>query len=617
MFLKGNTVIENIDEDNLSRELEIARFRNYGRENFADLVPHKVSYKGFIANSSKFYSIRLPAEISEYFIRADQAPYFMMSEAPILNDIQELLLLKGSEYNFVANFREVKNYYHKWLMQKTPKEKHFLANTIINSVERNFAFQNFYNIALYGIILTYDPTSYNPKKAIELFDRAIEVVQNCNFSARIKDRYTYLLYVYKGFTYLKEYEYLKSLETFKTALKFNSSGVTAFFYSALSARYVDNFDLSYDYLRQVIEYDKSRFRYAISFNQLPLFSYFYQNAIFYNVYTENGFAQLLPDIDFLIRSLYSGESNSMEITYGKLINLDNLRIKEFFNNSVVSEIKFLKEALDQYKLKKNGLIRIVEQIFRDKLVTLIEYVRNLIETHYFEQIKEEIIVFDRQIEQNQRQLTRIKHEMEDSKNKIKLNLQEAASYLEESLTEKSKYLESQIDKLEKSARYNPTQVFYNSIIFTIFVSFVILLVVGIITLLVGTNSEAPTSKVALETALKWAGITFAFGSFISVFTTLSSFWEKASEKKTLSSRLKKVKEAEAEERELIHEDSERRAQVYELKFNERIKTQEMIIKGFIEERENNYQHKYSVAKKEIDQYITPLNDLLKSLNAAG
>ncbi|MBW2998209.1 hypothetical protein KY321_01600, partial [Candidatus Woesearchaeota archaeon] len=389
MLLKGSAVLENVDEANLSRELEIAKFRNYGRENFSELIPYNVSYKSFIANSSKFYSIKLPDEISEYFIRVDLAPYFMMSEAPILADIQELILLKGSEYNFVANFREVKNHYHKWLIQKTPKEKIFFANTIINSVERNFSFQNFYNIALYGIILTYDKNSYNPRKAVELFDRAYEVVQSCKFSDRIKNKISYILKVYKGFAYLKEYEYLKALQTFKEALGINANGVTAYFYAALSARYIDNFDLSYDYLREIIEFDRARFRYAINFNQLKLFSFFYENAIFYNVFTENGFAQLLPDLDFLIKSLYSGEPNSMEVTYSKLINLDNLRIKEFFNDSVFREIQFLKEALDHYKLKNSGLIRIVEQIFRDKLVTLIEYIRNLIETHYFEQIKEE------------------------------------------------------------------------------------------------------------------------------------------------------------------------------------------------------------------------------------
>ena len=67
-----------------------------------------------------------------------------------------------------------------------------------------------------------------------------------------------------------------------------------------------------------------------------------------------------------------------------------MRIKEFFNQEVYNEIDFLRKVLDNYKYKKKGLIRIVEQIFRDKLIMLIEFIRNLIESHYFDQIKEEI-----------------------------------------------------------------------------------------------------------------------------------------------------------------------------------------------------------------------------------
>jgi len=105
--------------------------------------------------------------------------------------------------------------------------------------------------------------------------------------------------------------------------------------------------------------------------------------------------------------------------------------------------------------------------------------------------------------------------------------------------------------------------------------------------------------------------------FISVFTTFTTFWEKASEKKDLTTKLNRIKETEAEERDQIKDDSEMKAKVYEQKFQDRLKTQGKIIENFIHEREQNYAHKYSLAKKEIDEYITPLNELLESLNNAG
>lgn len=617
MLLKGNTVLENIDEGNLSRELEIAKFLNYGREKFSELIRHEVSFTDYIANSSKFYSINLPKELSDYFIRADLSPFYILSEAPILKQIEEILITKKNDFGFVSNYREIKRYYYKWLTQKPPKEKQYITNAIINSVERNFTYQSFYSVLIYGIVLTFDSNAYNPKKAIELFDRAVEIVQSCNFNSNLNNEILYLIHLYKGFLNLKEYQYSQSLQSFKDALEFNQHGVTALFYCGLSARYLDDFDSSYEYLKEIIEFDKIRFQYAISFNHLALFEFFYKNAVFYNIFAENGFAQLLPDIDFLLRSHYSGEENSMEITYGKLINLDNLRIKEFFDESVFIEIKFLKKALDHYKQKKSGLVRIVEQIFREKLITLIEYIRNIIESHYFNQIKDEIVVFDKQIEQNKRQLTRIKHEMEDAEKKVKTNLDEAAEYLEQTITERSQMLESKIATLDKNPKFNPSQLFYSSMVFTIIVAFVIILFVGVITSIAGIGDEIASTQLAIKTGLKWGGITFAVGIFISIFSTLSSFWEKSTEKKKLTNTLKKVKEAEAQERELIHEDSERKALIYQHKFADRIKTQEKIIENFVNERDQNYNHKYSLAKKEIDQYITPLNKLLDSLNKIG
>jgi hypothetical protein len=613
MLLKGTEVLENIDEGNLTRELEIAKFRNYGREKFSDLIQNNINFDYFMRNSSQFYSINLPKEISDYFLRADIAPFFIMSEAPILKRIEELLLANNNEFNFVSNYREIKKNYYKWLIEKNEREKHFLSNSIINSIERNFPYQSFYNVLIYGIVLGYDSNVYNPQKAIELFIRAEELVGKCNLPSNINNEILYFINLYKGFVHLKEYEYKHSLKTFKNALKYNANGITAIFYCGLSARYIDDFDTSFDYLREIIEFDKTRFKYAIDFNHLTLFSFFYKNAIFYHVFTENGFAQLLPDIDFLIRSHFSGEVNSMDETYGKLINLDNLRIKDFFDDRVFIEIKFLKDVLDQYKQKRNGLVRIVEQIFREKLITLIEYIRSLIESHYFDQIKEEIIVFDKQIEQNKRQLIRINHEMEDSSKKIKTNLDEAAEFLIESITEQSKLLEQKINNLDENPKYNPSQVFYNSIVFTIFVAFIIILVVGVITSIVGYGEEIASTQVALKTSLKWGGVTFAVGVFISVFTTVSSYWEKSSEKKELITKLNKVKETEAQERDLLNEDSERKEVIYNQKFKTRIKAQEKIIENFVKERDQNYNHKYSLAKKEIDQYTSPINNILKSL----
>ena len=78
-----------------------------------------------------------------------------------------------------------------------------------------------------------------------------------------------------------------------------------------------------------------------------------------------------------------------------------------------------------------------------------------------------------------------------------------------------------------------------------------------------------------------------------------------------------VKDQESEERALIKEDSERKKLIYEQKFKERQGTQEKIIENFIIERQQNYNIKYNLAKKELDLYVAPLNELLNSIENIG
>lgn len=616
MLLNGTAVIENIDEGDLTRELELAKFRNYGREKFADMIKSEISFYEFFEHSSKFYSITLPNEISDYFLRKDFAHFFWLSEAPVIKAVEKFLKLKSEENNFIANQREVKEFYFKWIMQKNKKQKHFFAQSIVNIVERNFIQQNFYSMIIYGIILSKEKSLYNPEKAIEIYNRAEEIVNNCLASDDLKFLLLYYINLFKGFTYLNEYEFQNAKETFKIALSYNSYGTTASFYCALSFRYLDDFDNAYDKLKEILLADKLRFQFAINYNNLPLFNYFFESATFYNVFTEMGFAQMLPDIDFLIRSLYSGDPNSMQITYTKLINLDNLRNKDFFDESVYKEIEFMKSALEQYRHKKNGLIRILEDIFRNKLIITIEYIRNLIESHYFDLIKEEMNVFDKQIAQNKRQLELIKHEKEDAIKKITQTQKETEENLEEVITQKSTFFESKIENIDKNAKFNPTSTLFSSMLFTVVVSFLIFLIVGFTALFSGSGEMSGT-KLFVVQGVKWGGTTFVIGIFISIFTSISASWEKNEEKKKLVNKLKYVKETEAQERSLLKEDSERKIIAYKKKFDEKIKSQEKIIENFEQERENNYKHKFSLSKKEMDVYLNPLNDLLESLQKDG
>jgi hypothetical protein len=616
MFTGNTQILENIDNQALSKELEIARFRNFGREKFGNVVQRHISYDDFVYTASKHFSINLPKEISEYYIRIETAPYFAAMDSPALERIENILLKNRDNSNFIANHREIKNYYSKWVAQKDDKGRNYYALTLINMVERNFIYQSFYNLVLYGIVLTYEKSVFAPQKAIELFERSKELITNLVAEKEEKESILYLVNLYEGFTYYKLYEYQNAYNSFSEATKKNPYGISAKAYKGLTAVYLNNYDIAFDCLKEVLNFDKVRLKLAINYNHLRLFDFFYKTAAIYNIFAEDGFAPMTQDIDFLLRAQYSEEKNSMKLTYGKLVDLYNLRNKQFYNDKIIAEVEFLKEALDRYKERNDGLIRIVEQVLRNKLILLIEYLRSIIESHYYDQVKEEFHIFDKQIEQNKRQLELIHQESEDAIRKVEITKEEKAVVIKEEFDEQIKILEEKIEKVENDTKYNSTQTFFNSMIFTTVFAFVVAFLGGIATMLISSGDESAISLI-IKGGLRWGGGTFVIGIIISAITAISAQTDKAKRVGKLQKELERIKNLKEEELELLEEEKIRTEQAYHKKFDERIKNQEKIIESFLVEREFNYKKKQDEAKKQIEVYTKPLNKLLDSFHIDG
>jgi len=616
MFVSNSQVLENIDDQTLSKELEIAKFRSFGREKFGNVIKKHISYDDFAYTASKHFSINLPKEISEYFIRIETAPYFASMDSPALKKIESILLKNRDSNNFIANHREIKNYYSQWILQKDEKGKNYYALTLINMVERNFIYQSFYNLVLYGIILAYEKSVFSPKKAIELFEQSKELIKNLIATKEEKDTIIYFINLYEGFTYYKIYEYQNAHNCFTEAIKSNPYGVSAKAYRGLTAVYLNNYDVAFDCLKEVLIFDKIRLELAINYNHLKLFEFFYQTAAIYNIFSEDGFAPMTQDIDFLLRAQYSAENNSMQVTYSRLVNLCNLRNKQFYNDKIIAEVEFLKKSLDKYKETKSSLIRIVEQTFRDKLITLIEYLRSIIESFYFDQVKEEFHIFDKQIEQNKRQLELIHQESEDAKRKIEITKEEKEVVIQEKFDEEIKILENKIETVEADTKYNSIQTFFNSMIFTTIFAFVIAFLGGIATMLLSSGDDSAISLI-IKGGLRWGGGTFILGIIISTLTAFSAQVEKSKKVGRLNNELERIKKLKSEELEILEEEKIRAEKAYQKKFDERITNQEKIIESFLQEREYNYKKKQDEAKKQIEVFTKPINALLNSLKING
>lgn len=71
-------------------------------------------------------------------------------------------------------------------------------------------------------------------------------------------------------------------------------------------------------------------------------------------------------------------------------------------------------------------------------------------------------------------------------------------------------------------------------IFTSAISFLIFIVVGFMSVIIGSGEDDRSGLTLLiVNGFRWGGITFIIGIAISVFTAFSSYWEKGTHKKNL------------------------------------------------------------------------------------
>ena len=76
-------------EEQLARELYVARYKSYGKEKFLDYVKYEIKYLDLLKESARHTSFNLPDLISDFFIRMDTAPYFWILDSNILTKAEE------------------------------------------------------------------------------------------------------------------------------------------------------------------------------------------------------------------------------------------------------------------------------------------------------------------------------------------------------------------------------------------------------------------------------------------------------------------------------------------------------------------------------------------------
>ncbi|MBU2492309.1 MAG: hypothetical protein KJ571_06750 [Bacteroidetes bacterium] len=580
-------------EEQLARELGAAKFKSYAKDKFLDYVKYDIQYLDLLKESARHAAFNLPELINEFFIRIDSAPYYWILDSNNLYKAEESFRVSSRNVLTAGgNYGEIKKFYLKWLTQTNEKEKQYFALSTINLIERNINTNNFLKYLLNATIYAFDKRIFSPEKAENLLEKSLQVIETSEITQELRNEFIYLINLYHGFIEFKLGNIDSANAKFEIAQQYKHNGMSAVFYNALSEKIMGNLERTQELLTKIIVFDKNRFGYAIENNSLPLFNHFFINANVYNVFAEIRFADMLPQIEMIISSEFSGEDKILHKLNKMMQNLTDLRMQKYYNDTIKNELIFLETFLVHFKDSRNILSYTAGNFLMQKFDKIIEQISAQIEQNHLETIESQLVIYDFGIEDSIETIKKMKSDIEDTRLKYKKNLELTIEKINQHHKNAIANLEFRMEHLDRIKKFDPSSAFNNSMVLNTVISLVVFIIGGFIGGFLETVNEASVAEMVSQTivaGIKWGGVTFLLGLLISFISSASAIWERTNEKVKIQRDISYLKNHKEREIQQVKSEAEKSLKSYDKSFENRIEGLEKKITSLDSERKEKYE----------------------------
>jgi hypothetical protein len=203
-------------EDKVLANQIASRLLNFGRQYIQPDYSSEFSYIQKTKENARFNALPLPPEISERFIFYEYAPSYLMLESDLISYLHKIFKVNHTALHGENPQRQLKEYYIKWLKRAKGADMKYFANSMLHYLDKTK--NNAFNLLLHSMLLGYDDTLHNPEKALELLDKAQNIIFNKHIDDRYYDELRYFLKTIEGFLYLKGSNFNSSNRSFYEAL---------------------------------------------------------------------------------------------------------------------------------------------------------------------------------------------------------------------------------------------------------------------------------------------------------------------------------------------------------------------------------------------------------------
>ena len=534
-------IAEKYDSTKTGMEINLSKFYKLAKDHFQITVKNDTDPINNIKESIRFFSLDVPQEIKEIFIPYADAPLFWIYESSVLNQIEEFMRFNINRMDSANVNKQIKENYTKWATTKLKSEKEYYSTTTINFIERDLNKHNFFKYILKAIILTYQNSFYNPIKAVELLKSAGEIINTLRMNEQNKTELKYIIGLYKGFVHLKENAYDLANAAFKECLDLKHHGNTAKLYMALTEVNLGHNDLALFYLNEIFNYDVYRLAVALKTNNSGMFSYFFRNAFFYNVFYEKDFQKCLGEIETLLVAQKGIDYSLIHKCENVLQTIKSKNLDEYFDEEIKKSLAFVEKMLTSYSKVSNTIMYAAFPEFGKKINAIVNSIKAKVKTKYYSEVKEKLSVLSDMLNENKDAERHLEEELNLFKERNKTDLRDSINRINSDYENEAMLFEEKINDLPKSDRYNPGASMSSYMTYNIIVAFLVFFIGGVSSYnnSVASNGNEYNSILTyiLISATKWGAISFFLGLIISIIFTGIIVVERFDVKSKLQRRL--------------------------------------------------------------------------------
>lgn len=607
-------VVEEINENAELPDLALSRFRGLAKEYFEIDVFQKPDYAKLLAASRTFYGFSLPAELNEAFILYEYAPLFWSYQSPLIAHIEDYIKKSLSQIGGQSFYKNVKEFYLKWLTIKSDEEKKYFAISTINFIENRSNKNNFLHLIYYSMILTYDGSLFDPEKAISLLDRSLEIIKENNLDVDVKEQLKYLINLFRGFVYLKQNNVEEAYNSFSNSISIKPEGINVKFFQSYSAYLLKREPFPIAVLTDIINYDITRIEFAIENNDMKMLDYFITYATITNIFYYPEVAQSYQFISDFLSDLQGSTEHDNNSIKKSLNNFKNLNMSEYFDEKITNNISFIEKYLQTYSNNKNVLIVEASNKLHNKFVNTMEMIINAIKAKYEVEIGTKLSHFEKQITAKNHELVQIERVHDDFKEKLKKRVQNTISSIEQNAKDNIAVLEQKIEDLHLIKNFNPNYSFKNGMTYNIILSSTIFLMGGCAgysnNFMVDYSKFSDFIFIVLLTGLKWGVIAFSIGLVLATVYAGITILESANQKQKLLQMINKIKTERDSSISYCKKEAKESEELSDKRYEEDNKSIRKYLENLAREREEQEKKLREEYEKQIQEEAKPVMKLI-------